>query len=421
MLAPLAIAAVLIAGHSAQGRPIVAHQRGDPAGAERVLVVGCIHGTECAGMRVVRVLRRMPLPPGIDLWLVPDLDPDGLAHGTRLNGRGVDLNRNFPAGWRPGGRPGDLQYPGPRPFSEPETRAARRLIDQVRPDVTIWYHQHMDLVWAWGASRAAGAAYARAAGMRFAPMPMAGRHGAALAEHRPQTSARSWSSSPPGRCPAPRRGARHVASWRPRRGAAARPGRSPGRSRSLRAVPLLLVAVAYAIGCISPGYLLVRRATGLDLRAAQTGSTGARNAGRMAGRRVGAAVFALDAGKGASPSGWPRWRAPATWSRPPVCWPWSPATCSRCSFACAAAAASRRRWAGCWSPYRSPRWPPSSPARSVALATRQLVAAGIAGAVDRRRRHLAARAGLGGGAGQRQPAVLICAAHLRRPADQLQG
>ena len=170
MLAPLAIAAVLIAGHSAQGRPIVAHQRGDPGGAERVLVVGCIHGTECAGMRVVRVLRRKPLPPGIDLWLVPDLDPDGLAHGTRLNGRGVDLNRNFPAGWRPGGRPGDLQYPGPRPFSEPESRAARRLIDQVRPDVTIWYHQHMDLVWAWGPSRAAGAAYAHAAGMRFAPM-----------------------------------------------------------------------------------------------------------------------------------------------------------------------------------------------------------------------------------------------------------
>jgi len=68
-------------------------------------------------------------------------------------------------------------------------------------------------------------------------------------------------------------------------------------------VPVLLVAVAYAIGCISPGYLLVRRATGLDLRVAQTGSTGARNAGRTAGRRVGAAVFALDVGKGAAAVG----------------------------------------------------------------------------------------------------------------------
>jgi hypothetical protein len=33
--------------------------------------------------------------------------------------------------------------------------------------VTIWYHQHMDLVWAWGPSTAAGRSYARAAGMRF--------------------------------------------------------------------------------------------------------------------------------------------------------------------------------------------------------------------------------------------------------------
>jgi protein MpaA len=170
MLAPLAIAAVLVAGHSAGGRPIVAQQLGDRAGGERVLVVGCIHGTECAGMRVVRALRSMPLPPGVDLWLVPNLDPDGLAEATRVNGRGVDLNRNFPAGWRPGGRPGDLQYPGTQPFSEPETRAARRLIDQIRPEVTIWYHQHMNLVWAWGRSRATGAAYARAARMRFAPM-----------------------------------------------------------------------------------------------------------------------------------------------------------------------------------------------------------------------------------------------------------
>jgi hypothetical protein len=33
--------------------------------------------------------------------------------------------------------------------------------------VTIWFHQHMDLVWAWGASSSAGRTYAHAAGMRF--------------------------------------------------------------------------------------------------------------------------------------------------------------------------------------------------------------------------------------------------------------
>jgi acyl phosphate:glycerol-3-phosphate acyltransferase len=64
-------------------------------------------------------------------------------------------------------------------------------------------------------------------------------------------------------------------------------------------VSIVLVVLSYAIGCVSPCYLLVRRATGADLRAEHTGSTGARNAGRVAGKRVAAAVFLLDAAKGA--------------------------------------------------------------------------------------------------------------------------
>ena len=40
-----------------------------------------------------------------------------------------------------GGPPSSGEYPGPRPFSEPESRAVRRLVKRVRPRVTIWYHQ----------------------------------------------------------------------------------------------------------------------------------------------------------------------------------------------------------------------------------------------------------------------------------------
>jgi protein MpaA len=130
-----------------------------------VLVVGCIHGIECAGVAVADALERAQV--NIDLWIVPNLNPDGYIRGTRQNGRGVDLNANWSSEWRGGGRPWDVYYPGPRPFSERETRIARDLILRIHPRATVWFHQHMNLVWAWGPSSEAGRTYARAAGMRF--------------------------------------------------------------------------------------------------------------------------------------------------------------------------------------------------------------------------------------------------------------
>ena len=157
----------LLLGRSALGRPIYAVERGNPAAARRVLVVGCIHGTEYAGVGVTRFLERGPSPRGTLLWIVPDLNPDGVAAGIRTNGRGVDLNRNFPSQWRPIGIRGDPQYSGPRPLSEPETRLIRRLILRVRPVLSIWYHQPQDVVRAWGQSIPAARRYARLAHAPF--------------------------------------------------------------------------------------------------------------------------------------------------------------------------------------------------------------------------------------------------------------
>ena len=162
--APVVAGGSLRLGRSEDGRPIVAVRSGDPRGT-RVLVIGCIHGNEGAGIAVARAVARVHSGP--DFWIVPDLNPDGYARGSRQNGRGVDLNANWSSQWRGGGRPWDTYYPGPYPFSERETRIGRDLILRLRPRLTVWFHQHMNLVWAWGPSSDAGRFYARAAGMRF--------------------------------------------------------------------------------------------------------------------------------------------------------------------------------------------------------------------------------------------------------------
>ena len=151
MLRALIAAALLAApasqplGRSYEGRPIQAvHVAGE---GPRILVVGCIHGDECEGVEVTRLLERSR--PHADIWLVHQLNPDGFAARRRTNAHGVDLNRDFLAA------------------TQRETRIARKLILRLRPDVTIWFHQPQSVVRAWGRSRATARRYARLAGVPY--------------------------------------------------------------------------------------------------------------------------------------------------------------------------------------------------------------------------------------------------------------
>jgi len=156
-----------VLGRSSLGRPIHAVELAVPEAERVVLVVGCIHGTECAGTAIARRLLARARPKRTRLWVIPHLNPDGYARGTRTNARGVDLNRNFPAQWRRVGALGQAEFAGRRPLSEPESRLAVRLIRRVHPDLSIWFHQPQAVVRAWGPSVPAARRYARRAGARF--------------------------------------------------------------------------------------------------------------------------------------------------------------------------------------------------------------------------------------------------------------
>ncbi|HUY71357.1 MAG TPA: DUF2817 domain-containing protein [Gaiellaceae bacterium] len=157
----------MLLGHSREGRPIEAIETGEFASTRKALVVGCIHGTECAGIAVARRLSLMAPPPGLDLWIVPNLNPDGYALNQRGNARNVDLNRNFP--WRWTSLQGVFDS-GPKPLSEPETRIALRLLERVRPSISIWFHQHLDVVDDSVGSVTIEYDFAAAAGMRMGPL-----------------------------------------------------------------------------------------------------------------------------------------------------------------------------------------------------------------------------------------------------------
>ena len=155
----------VVLGQSTEGRDIRAVRLGDRSAARKVLVVGAVHGSEAAGMRVTKELRRRTGIHDVDLWVVDTVNPDGVAHGRRQNARGVDLNRNFPRRWRPSSRR-SAYYSGSRPLSERESRVVARWIERIRPAVTIWYHQPWDMVLGPCGGAPLVDRYARLTGMR---------------------------------------------------------------------------------------------------------------------------------------------------------------------------------------------------------------------------------------------------------------
>lgn len=164
-------------GVSMQGRAITAYHFGDSGPA--VLYTGAIHGNEASTKylmdRWIQDLDANPskIPAGKRVIVVPTINPDGFARGTRTNARNVDLNRNFATGdWQKdienvngGAFPGGG---GEEPMSELETRAIANFVAQQRPELVISYHSIGGLVISNQRGQAGGRAsqYASLSGYR---------------------------------------------------------------------------------------------------------------------------------------------------------------------------------------------------------------------------------------------------------------
>jgi len=128
---PADVGVPVLLGHSVQGRAIRGVELG--AGPRWVAVIGGIHQGNEANTTVLAHLllehfRENPaeIPDGVGLAIIPDVNPESAVPGTRVNANGVDLNRNWDAGWQPDSYGPSGLVPGgggTRPFSEPETRA----------------------------------------------------------------------------------------------------------------------------------------------------------------------------------------------------------------------------------------------------------------------------------------------------------
>ena len=161
-------AAEITIGHSAQGRPIRALRVGSARARVKLLVVGSVHGNERAGEAVIERLRRTRPPRGTAFWLMEQANPDGAAAGTRHNAKGVDLNRNFPYGWR---EQDGVYESGSGPASEPETQALQRFVERERPRVTLWYHQALRMVVKSTGDPVLERGYSRASGLPRRRLP----------------------------------------------------------------------------------------------------------------------------------------------------------------------------------------------------------------------------------------------------------
>jgi hypothetical protein len=121
---------VSVEGRTVQGRSVyLVHATRGGSPPFRILLYAQQHGDEVSGkdalLYLLREISGKPelLPPDVDLWVMPMVNPDGGELDRRRNGAGVDLNRDHIE------------------LSQPETQALHRVARRVRPHLAVDCHE----------------------------------------------------------------------------------------------------------------------------------------------------------------------------------------------------------------------------------------------------------------------------------------
>lgn len=146
---------ISIIGYSVLGRAIYAYRFGN--GPSKVIFVGGTHGTEGNTKWLLDswINELEAKAPNISatrtIIVIPNVNPDGYASGTRTNANNIDLNRNFPANnWKSGVKMPTGEYlengGGVQALSEPESSALASFILSENPRMVLTYHSQASLV-----------------------------------------------------------------------------------------------------------------------------------------------------------------------------------------------------------------------------------------------------------------------------------
>jgi len=132
-----------VEGRTSQGRAVyLVHLTTAAPGAVpawKILFYAQQHGDEISGkdalLYLVREISRESsrLPPEVDLWILPMMNPDGAEAGTRRNAAPADLNRDHIL------------------LEQPETQALHRVVRRVRPHLAVDAHEFAREPKAWRA------------------------------------------------------------------------------------------------------------------------------------------------------------------------------------------------------------------------------------------------------------------------------